>query len=76
MDVLKKYEKMCEKSVKLNRVEKDNEASHIYQDKIYRAFISDICSGKLGTLKNIKTVAKMIKKDVVKYDGEDKRWYA
>jgi NAD-dependent SIR2 family protein deacetylase len=55
---------------------KDNESSHIHQDKVYRAFIRDISKGELCSLKDIISVAKMIKKDVVKYDGQNKRWYA
>ena len=74
-DIIKKYDKMCKISVELNK-DSDKEFSHIHQDKIYRAFINDICSGNLNSLKNIKIVAKMIKKDVVKYDGIGKRWYA
>ena len=74
-DIIKKYEKMCEKSVKLNMSD-DNEISHIHQDRIYRAFINDIYKGNLHSLKDIKSVAKMIKKDVVKYDVPDKRWYS
>lgn len=66
---------MCEKSIKLNMSD-DNESSHIHQDKIYRAFINDIYKGNLHLLKDIKSVAQMIKKDVVKYDVPDKRWYA
>jgi hypothetical protein len=75
-DIVKKYEKMCEKSVKLNTEIDDNEGGHVYQDKVYRSFINDICKGELCSLKDIKSVAQMIKKDVVKYDGPNKRWYA
>lgn len=74
-DIIEKYEKLCKKSVKLN-TEYDNESSHIHQDKIYRAFINDICKGELNSLKNVKIVAEMIKKDVVKYDGINKRFYS
>jgi hypothetical protein len=79
MDTIKKYEKLCKKSVKLNTNawntgEGSNEDSHIHQDKVYRTFVNDICSGKLKSLNNIKSVANMIKKDVVKYDIG--RWYA
>ena len=35
-----------------------------------------VCKGELCSLKSIKSVAQMIKKDVVKYDGSNKRWYA
>lgn len=66
---MKKYDKMCEKSVKLNIDDNDNEVSHIHQDKVYRAFINDICKGGFDSLKKIK-------KDVVKYDGPNKRWYS
>jgi len=75
-DTIRKYEKLCEKSVKLNTEFDDNESGHIHQDKVYRAFINDICKGELSSLKSIKSVAEMIKKDVVKYDGLNKRWYA
>lgn len=75
-DIMKKYDKMCEKSVKLNIDDNDNEVSHIHQDKVYRAFINDICKGGFDSLKKIKTVAQMIKEDVVKYDGPNKRWYS
>ena len=75
-DIIKKYEKMCEKSIKLNTEIDDNESSHIYQDKVYRAFINDISKGELCCLEKIKSVAQMIKKDVVKYDKPSKRWYA
>lgn len=75
MDIIEKYEKMCSQSVKLNESE-CKETSHIYQDKIYRTFIKDISSGKFKSLKNIEHVAKMLKKDVVKYDKKVNRWYA
>ena len=75
-DTLRKYEKLCEKSVKLNTEIDDNEKAHIHQDKVYRAFINDICEGNLCSLKSIKSVSQMIKKDVVKYDKSNKRWYA
>ena len=81
MDITKKYEKMCEKSIELNTNawgtgEGSIEDSHIHQDKVYRTFIKDICSGKLKSFKNIKIVADMLKKDVVKYDEKNCRWYA
>ena len=44
----------------------DNERSHILQDKIYRKFIKDI--------EDIKIIALLINKHVVKYDKG--RWYA
>lgn len=75
MDIISKYEKMCLKSVKLNE-SGDKEDSHIYQDKIYRTFIRDISNEKFNSLKSIKHVADMLKKDVVKYDKEENRWYA
>lgn len=75
-DILRKYEKMCEKSVRLNNDFDDNEEGHIHQDKVYRIFINDICEGNLNSLKSIKSVAQMIKKDVVKYDKSTRRWYA
>ena len=75
MDIISKYEKMCLKSVKLNEGG-CKEESHIYQDKIYRTFIKDISNGKFKSLKIVEHVANMLKKDVVKYDKEDNRWYA
>lgn len=75
MDIISKYEKMCLKSIKLNE-SGSKEDSHIYQDKIYRTFIRDISNEKFKSLKNIKHVADMLKKDVVKYDKEENRWYA
>lgn len=75
MDIISKYEKMCLKSIKLNE-SCLKEDSHIYQDKIYRTFIRDISNEKFKSLKSIKYVADMLKKDVIKYDKEENRWYA
>lgn len=73
-NIIKKYEKMCKTSVKLNTMERSNEESHKHQDKVYRTFIKDICSGKLKSLNKIKKIATMIKTHVVIYDVG--RWYA
>ena len=51
----------------------DNEEQHIEQDKIYRKFIKDIKSNKYK-YDEIKVVADMITKKVIKYDKN--RWYA
>lgn len=80
-DIINKYKRLCKKNVKMN-TDKENkyydnpEVQHDEQDIIYRAFINDIYSKKLKTLKDIQIVANMLKKDVVKYDVEPNRWYA
>lgn len=51
----------------------DNEEQHIEQDKIYRKFIKDVKSNKYK-YDEIKVVADMITKKVIKYDKN--RWYA
>jgi len=53
---------------KLEKINDDNENSHILQDKIYRKFI------KFNNLEDIKKVANAINKNVVKKDKG--RWYA
>ena len=43
MDIIQKYEKLCNKSIKLNSGSNiDIESAHIHQDKVYRLFIKDI----------------------------------
>ena len=59
---------------KLEEENKDNEAGHILQDKIYRKFIKDICSNKFKNLKDIKKIAKELNNKVVKHDKD--RWYS
>ena len=79
MEILKKYERWCKKSVKINTGLKNDiniETAHMHQDMIYRAFINDICSEKLKYADDIRNVAKIIKRDVVKFDRESNRWYA
>ena len=51
----------------------DNEEQHIMQDNIYRKFIKDVKSNKY-TYEEIKVVADIINKKVVKYDKN--RWYS
>jgi hypothetical protein len=59
---------------KLEKINDDNENSHILQDKIYRKFIKDITTNKFNNLEDIKKVANAINKNVVKKDKG--RWYA
>jgi len=52
----------------------DNEASHIFQDDIYRTFIKDICfSKKFESIDDIKKIAFLINNNVIKHDKN--RWY-
>ena len=77
MDIIQKYEKLCNKSIKLNSGSNiDIESAHIHQDKVYRLFIKDIDSNKFKSIDDIKYVAKIIKRDIVKYDKESNRWYS
>lgn len=66
----KKYNAKIKKMEKVNN---DNEHSHILQDQIYRKFIKDICANKFDTIDDIKKIASNINKKVIKYDKE--RWY-
>ena len=50
-----------------------NEAGHELQDKLYRKFVSDVASGRLGGAR-AKLVAKALKRHVSPHYKE--RWYA
>ena len=62
----KKYNSLF---IKLEKLNGDNEVSHILQDKIYRTFIKDICNNKFKTLEEIKKVSNYINIFVVKHDN-------
>lgn len=66
-----KYNKLF---IKFDKINNDNEKSHILQDKIYRTVIKDISTNKFKTLEHIKHIGKYINKYIVKYDYN--RWYA
>jgi hypothetical protein len=68
------YLKLIQKFVKVEHEYDDKEYAHIIQDEIYRKFINDIANNKLNSLKEVKLIAKIIKKHVIKYDKD--RWYA
>jgi hypothetical protein len=75
MDIIIDYYKnKCTKSVQNNVNVDDNEMNHINQDKLYRKFITDIVDGKIKNMKTVKTIALLLKRDVVKYDKN--RWYS
>jgi hypothetical protein len=77
IDIVDKYKKLCKQlcnNHENNTLDRDNEGSHIEQDKIYRKFITDIANGKIKSMKSVKEIAVILKKDVVKYDKD--RWYA
>lgn len=59
-----KYERLINKFTKNKD---DMEMSHIIQDKIYRAFITDVAKNKLST-EEITIVAELIHKRVIKHD--------
>lgn len=68
MDLLNnKYNNLFAKLEKM-RQENDNETTHIFQDKIYKKFITDVANGKFTTLKNAKKIANDINKFVIKHD--------
>jgi len=71
MDIINEYDKIFKKLKTLND---DNEASHIFQDKIYRKFIRDINSDRFNSIKEIKYISSLMIKNVIKYDKN--RWYA
>lgn len=60
--------------LKFDSVTDDNEESHKVQDKIYRTFITDIVNNKFKTKQDIVSLAKEMKKRVIKHDKN--RWYA
>ena len=68
------YIKTLKDFLKLQKT-RDNEASHIFQDDIYREFIKDICfSKKFESIDDIKKIAFLINNNVIKHDKD--RWYA
>ena len=72
-NVLSNYEK----SLSIFKKHQENyncEMAHITQDEIYRQFITDIESGNLNSLDEIKFMAFVIKQTVVAYDKN--RWYS
>ena len=66
-----KYNKLF---IKLNKLTNDPEQYHILQDSIYRKFIIDISNNKFNNVNDITTIAKEIKKNVIKYDKD--LWYS
>ena len=70
-----KYTKLF-KSVHDCDKEEDYELAHIYTEKIYRKFINDISNKKLNNIEDIVKIAKDIKKHIILYEKDKKRWYA
>ena len=66
-----KYNKLF---IKLNKIIDDKESYHILQDSIYKKFIIDISNNKFNNVNDITTIAKEIKKNVIKYDTD--LWYS
>jgi hypothetical protein len=66
-----KYNKLF---IKLNKIIDDKESYHILQDSIYKKFIIDISNNKFNNVNDITTIAKEIKKNVIKYDKD--LWYS
>ena len=52
------------------------ELAHINTEKIYRNFINDISNKKLNKIEDIVEIAKDIKKHIILYEKDKKRWYA
>jgi len=69
--ILKKYNTLIKK---LNEVNDDNEAGHMFQDEIYRKFIKDISTNKFDKIEDIKEIAKLLNKNVISKDVD--RWYS
>ena len=65
MNIINEYDIIFKKLKPLNN---DNEASHIFQDKIYRKSIRDIYSNRFNSLKEVKHISSLMIKNVIKYD--------
>ena len=70
--IITSYTKLFNKLEQLNK-EKDNEAAHILQDKLYRTFIRDIVNKKIKK-EEIVQIAQDMNNYVVKKDF--RRWYS
>jgi hypothetical protein len=72
-----KYYKMIEKLEKMaydiEESDFDKEEYHIFQDKIYKKFISDVSNDKI---KDVKGVAKKIMSKVVRKEKIMDLWYS
>lgn len=69
-NIINKYTRICNRIVQWNDNNKRDvdslEDDYLYQDKIYQTFINDICSEKIKNYDQIKKIAKMLKKNVIK----------
>jgi len=60
----------------LAKRKKTPEDYHCIRDNIYQEFINDISLNKFSSIDEIKSVAKLIKKKIIKANANVVIWYA